>query len=182
MYPPVLMFRPDLAKAMLKYRIQGIPEAQARARQGGYNGARKLHKHMVKDNSYEVYFSCIDRFPWESAFTGTEVTPDVCPECRENQQHITGDIAWAARTFVAVTQDMEWLCKKQPGSDFSGNDLIVEMAKFWESRPTYNRGKGQWETNGARNCSFFHHIKTVVKVFVYPFRCDASRRAPERGR
>ncbi len=54
MYPPMLMFRPDLAKAMLKYRIQGIPQAQARARQGGYNGARKIHHCVMKDNSYEA--------------------------------------------------------------------------------------------------------------------------------
>ena len=40
MYPPMLMFRPDLARAMLKYRIQGIDEAKARAAEGGYNGAR----------------------------------------------------------------------------------------------------------------------------------------------
>ncbi len=72
----------------------------------------------------------------------------------KKQQAITCVSAWATRTFIAVTQDMEWLCERQPGSDFTGNDLIVEMAKFWESRPTYNRGKGKWEINGARNCSF----------------------------
>ncbi len=48
MYPPVLMFRPDLAKAMLKYRIQCIEEAQIRAQDGGYNGARSvLHTHKA---------------------------------------------------------------------------------------------------------------------------------------
>ena len=40
MYPPILVFRPDLAKAMLAYRIQGIGEAQQRAAEGGYQGAR----------------------------------------------------------------------------------------------------------------------------------------------
>ena len=40
MYPPILVFRPDLAKAMLGYRIQGIGEAQQRAAEGGYQGAR----------------------------------------------------------------------------------------------------------------------------------------------
>ena len=83
MYPPILVFRPDLAKAMLGYRIQGIGEAQQRAAEGGYQGAR---------------------FPWESAYTGAEVTPDLCVACRENQQHITGDIAWAARSLVGKEQ------------------------------------------------------------------------------
>jgi len=40
MYPPIALFRPDLAKAMLKYRIQGMPPALERAAEGGYSGAR----------------------------------------------------------------------------------------------------------------------------------------------
>ena len=40
MYPPIAVFRPDLARAMLKYRIQGMKPAQQRAASGGYDGAR----------------------------------------------------------------------------------------------------------------------------------------------
>ena len=88
------------------------------------------------------------RFPWESAYTGHEVTPDICPLCRENQQHITGDIAYAARQYIAMTQDLEWLQNAEGGLAASGNDFIVEMAKFWESRPTFNDTKQKWEING----------------------------------
>ena len=101
MYPPILVFRPDLAKAMLGYRIQGIGEAQQRAAEGGYQGARYNIKTLV--NLLELLYIVIvifSRFPWESAYTGAEVTPDLCVACRENQQHITGDIAWAARSLV----------------------------------------------------------------------------------
>ena len=121
MYPAIALFRPDLAKAMLKYRIQGMKEAQSRAAEGGFNGAR---------------------FPWESARTGAEVTPDICVPCRENQQHITADIAFAARTFVALTRDLDWLA-------FSGNDFILEMARFWESRPTFDASTGSWDIDGV---------------------------------
>ncbi len=76
------------------------------------------------------------------------MTPEACPACRENQQHITGDIAWGARTFVAMTQDVEWLTDVQPGTDYSGNEFLVEMARFWESRPTFNEDKNMWEING----------------------------------
>ena len=102
MYPPILVFRPDLAKAMLGYRIQGIGEAQQRAAEGGYQGARykiTIPVLFVLDQSPHVH-----RFPWESAYTGAEVTPDLCVACRENQQHITGDIAWAARSLVGKKQ------------------------------------------------------------------------------
>lgn len=91
----------------------------------------------------------INRFPWESAFTGAEVTPDICPLCRENQQHITGDIAWAARSLVALTKDQTWL---QSG----GNDFIHEMAAFWESRPTPGQEANVWEINGN-----WHHMASI---------------------
>ena len=76
MFPAILPFRPDLAKSMLNYRIRNMDQAMQRAQEGNYEGAR---------------------YPWESAYTGAEVTPDICPLCRENQQHITGDISFALR-------------------------------------------------------------------------------------
>jgi hypothetical protein len=62
-----------------------------------------------------------NRFPWESGFTGAEVTPDCCPETSENQQHITADIAYAARQYLALTNDLEWLLKASPTSNVSTN-------------------------------------------------------------
>ena len=50
-------------------------------------------------------FVSIDRFPWESARTRLDVTSDFCPEVRLYQMHITGDIAFAARQYVAATGD-----------------------------------------------------------------------------
>ena len=145
MYPPILLLNPDLAKAMLNYRMQGIEEAIKRSQSGGYEGAR---------------------FPWESAFTGAEVqtkhgfsqplilsikyqvTPDICPLCRENQQHITGDIALAARQMASVTPGSEWLTTTPEGSTVNAAEFILEMARFWASRPTFNTEKGQYEING----------------------------------
>ncbi len=40
MMPPIAMFRPDLARIMLNYRVKRIGEAQDRAGEGGYDGAR----------------------------------------------------------------------------------------------------------------------------------------------
>jgi trehalose/maltose hydrolase-like predicted phosphorylase len=135
MYPPILMLRPDLARDMLSYRINGMPEAFARALEGGYGGAR---------------------FPWESAQTGIEVTPDVCVPCRENQQHITGDIAFAARQYVAATRDIDWLnvtagtqLTAAGVSNYSGYDFILEMARFWYTRPTFNMTKDRYEIKGV---------------------------------
>ncbi len=76
------------------------------------------------------------------------MTPDLCPLCRENEQHITGDVSWGARTFLSATRDLEWLAEIAPGTDLTGEEFIHEMAAFWESRPTFNDEKGQWEING----------------------------------
>ena len=50
-----------------------------------------------------------NRFSWESAYTGLDVTPDCCPEVKLYQLHITGDIAFAARQYVSATRDRNWL-------------------------------------------------------------------------
>ncbi|CAF4456403.1 unnamed protein product, partial [Adineta steineri] len=79
------------------------------------------------------------RFPWESARTGVDVTPDCCPEVRLYQMHITGDIAFAARQYVAATGDQNWLKSER------GGDLIYETARFWASRVTYNPTRDQYD-------------------------------------
>ena len=50
-----------------------------------------------------------------------------------------------------MTRDIEWLQDSaEPNTGTTGNEFIVEMAKFWESRPTYNDTKQKWEINGRR--------------------------------
>ena len=108
-------------------------------------GTSIVHHVMT---SWNWFFSL--RYPWESAYTGAEVTPDICVPCRENQQHITGDIAYAARILLSLDIDYKWLYDPQAGN-YSGGQFIIEMAKFWESRPTFNETKGLWEINGRKN-------------------------------
>jgi len=127
MYPAIMMLRPDMGRDMLSYRIHGIVPAIIRAAEGGYAGAR---------------------FPWESAQTGVEVTPVICIPCRENQQHITGDIAFAARQYVSATRDLEWLKTPQAGTVFTGYDFIRHMAQFWNSRPLLNQTTDRYDING----------------------------------
>jgi trehalose/maltose hydrolase-like predicted phosphorylase len=81
MFPPVLMLWPYVAKDLLLYRMSNIRAARDRAAGSNNQGAR---------------------FPWESAFTGTEVTPDCCPETRDNQQHITGFSIYRHINYCAI--------------------------------------------------------------------------------
>ncbi|CAF3981203.1 unnamed protein product [Rotaria sp. Silwood2] len=118
MYPSILLFYPTLAKEILSYRIALRDAATYNADLFGYEGWR---------------------YPWESARTGIDVTPDCCPEVRLYQMHITGDIAFSARQYIAATRDQSWLKTEM------GGDLIYETARFWASRTVYNSDRNQYE-------------------------------------
>jgi len=111
MFPSILLFQSDQAKNLLNYRLNRMEAARRHAHYGGWQGAQ---------------------FPWESALTGAEVCPDIATILRENQVHISGDISFAARQYLAVTGDLSWFYQKQ-GSD-SGCSVVTEIAKYWASR------------------------------------------------
>ena len=105
---------PRAAQAMLRYRIRRLPEARRIASAQGMRGAR---------------------FPWESARTGSDVTPThavslegVIPILTGRyEEHITADVAWAAgsssRGPVATTS-----------STARRGSLLLDTARYWASR------------------------------------------------
>jgi trehalose/maltose hydrolase-like predicted phosphorylase len=106
---------PAAARAMLEYRVRRLPAAREFARSQGRDGAR---------------------FAWESAEDGRDVTPPaarlatgelVAIRTGELEEHITGDVAWAAAYYVAWTGDRDF----EAGP---GRDLLVETARYWASR------------------------------------------------
>jgi hypothetical protein len=66
-------------------------------------------------------------FPWESAFTGTEVCPCIAGGTCWYEQHITGDVGFAVQQYWQATHDREWLVS-------TGFPLIYDIANFWVSR------------------------------------------------
>ncbi|CAG0920549.1 unnamed protein product [Notodromas monacha] len=113
MFPAFLLFDPLAAKETLNYRVANLAAARDRALETGY---------------------LLARFPWESGFTGSEVTPDCCPDVRDNEQHITADIALAAKQYIDLTQDLEWLTSPQTSTQETGCDLLLDIGNFWLSR------------------------------------------------
>jgi trehalose/maltose hydrolase-like predicted phosphorylase len=106
---------PASARAMLEYRVRRLPAARAAARAIGRAGAR---------------------FAWESAASGRDVTPTsarlatgelVRIRTGELEEHIVGDVAWAASCYLAWTGDEEFAAGP-------GRDLFVETARYWASR------------------------------------------------
>jgi trehalose/maltose hydrolase-like predicted phosphorylase len=110
MHPPMLLLNPQWSKDILSYRHMSRQAASDNANATGYKGYR---------------------YPWESAYTGGEVTPLCCPEVVEFQHHVISDIAFAFRSHLAATHDVDWF--KTVGCDIAWN-----TAKFWESRVKFN--------------------------------------------
>lgn len=129
MYPPILYLYPDLAKEVLNYRLHVTGVARDHANGTGYKGAR---------------------FPWESARTGSEVTPDCCPSTSNLQVHISSDVSYAIRQYIAVTRDLKWLTERQSDYVTNGCGLLRDIAEFWTSRSTFNSTTG------------YHDIKNVM--------------------
>ncbi|KYQ91148.1 acid trehalase-like protein 1 [Tieghemostelium lacteum] len=110
MYPSILTLYPKTARdGILQYRINHLEGAQEKAESYGVG--------------YQGYM-----FPWESAFTGTEVCPTVAPTGLL-EQHITGDISFAMRQYFYLTGDLKWL-------KTTAYPAIKGMAEFWASRVT----------------------------------------------
>jgi trehalose/maltose hydrolase-like predicted phosphorylase len=109
---------PASARAMLEYRVRRLPAARAAARAIGRAGAR---------------------FAWESAASGIDVTPTsarlatgelVRIRTGELEEHIVGDVAWAASCYLAWTGDEAFAVGP-------GRDLFLETARYWASRARF---------------------------------------------
>ncbi|KAG5684457.1 hypothetical protein PVAND_013691 [Polypedilum vanderplanki] len=129
MYPPILMFNPKWSEELLYYRYHVRNAAADNALYTGYKGYR---------------------FPWESAYTGWEVTPDCCPEVVEYQHHIISDIAFAFRSHLAATRDLTWWKKY-------GCDIAWNTAKFWESRVKFNETTKFYDIRNVMGPDEDHH-------------------------
>lgn len=114
-----LFSNPDTAKKLLSYRYLHLQQAMEKASLNGYKGAL---------------------FPWESAFTGKEETPEFAAiNIKTGKQqkvasalaehHIVADIAYMVVEYYRHTADREFM-KKQ------GLPLLKETARFWISRTT----------------------------------------------
>jgi trehalose/maltose hydrolase-like predicted phosphorylase len=127
---------PQGARAMLEYRLRRLPAALVAARRLGRSGAR---------------------FPWESAADGFDVTPAsarlasgelVRIRTGELEEHIVGDVAWAAACYVDWTGDTAF----EAGP---GRELFVETARYWASRVRHDSA-GRAHIYGAIGPDEYH--------------------------
>lgn len=112
-----LFTEPKIARSLLRYRWHNLPGAREKARRNGWQGAL---------------------FPWESARSGEEETPEFAAinirtglrqkvASAQAEHHLVADIAWAVINYWHATGDMNFMSRE-------GMTLLLETAKFWISR------------------------------------------------
>ncbi|CAF1214772.1 unnamed protein product [Adineta ricciae] len=108
MMPALLPFYPSIAANILRYRYNSLSESNKIAQVFGYKGAM---------------------FAWTASYFGR---PQGCCDGKggwENciEQHVTGDVSVAVRTYYYATRDRVWLQNV-------GWPLLRDIARFWSSR------------------------------------------------
>lgn len=119
-----LFTEPKVARNLLRYRWHNLPGAREKARRNGWQGAL---------------------FPWESARSGEEETPEyaainIRTGLRQKvasalaEHHLVADIAWAVVAYWQATGDEQFMAGE-------GLTLLLETARFWLSRATAVNGR-----------------------------------------
>jgi trehalose/maltose hydrolase-like predicted phosphorylase len=136
--PALTAVLPDVARAIVEYRLSRLPAAREEAYLRGARGAR---------------------FPWESADKGQEVTPQwyESPEGDKvpiktglHEEHIVADVAWSVRHYALWTGDQDFYLGP-------GGDLIIDTARYWASRIRIDAaGRGHLE--GVIGPDEYHEI------------------------
>ncbi|XP_068800617.1 protein-glucosylgalactosylhydroxylysine glucosidase isoform X4 [Struthio camelus] len=128
MFPNILLFYPEAARAILEYRIRTLGGALRNAQEQGYKGAK---------------------FPWESAATGREVCPEEIYGAQEI--HVTGDVLMAFEQYYHTTQDQKLF--REDG----GWNLVGAVAQYWCSRMVWNEEEQCYHIKGVMPPDEYHY-------------------------
>ena len=132
---------PEVARNLITYRYRTLPGARKKAAERGFLGAM---------------------YAWESAETGEEATPKwTAPDpvsgersrilCGETEQHASADVAYAIWQYYQVTGDIELLLSR-------GAEIIIDTARFWSSRATWNEAKNAYEITEVMGPDEYHEV------------------------
>ncbi|MGE5290167.1 MAG: HAD family hydrolase [Micromonosporaceae bacterium] len=135
---PILNLRlPELSRALLRYRHRRLPAARRAALQAGCAGAM---------------------FPWQSGSDGSEqsalwhLNPRSgrwLPDTTYRQRHVGIAVAYNVWQYYQATGDSDFLARQ-------GAEIILEIARFFASLATYDRGRDRYVIRGVVGPDEFH--------------------------
>lgn len=128
---------PRVAKNLLMYRYNRLPEARKYAEQHGYRGAM---------------------FPWQSGSTGEEETQTLHlnpltgkwgDDYSSFQRHVSLAVAYNVWQYYSITEDIEFL-------ESYGLELLLDVARFWLSKSELNTESGRYDIKNVMGPDEFH--------------------------
>lgn len=128
---------PKTARNLVGYRYNLLDAARKNAIENGFKGAK---------------------YPWESADTGSEECPDwtiepdgSCYRCyvAKYEHHVTSAVAFGIYNYFKITKDEEFFYEK-------GAEILLETARFWNSRCEYNESLDRYEINDVTGPDEWH--------------------------
>ncbi len=136
-YPMLTVRRPELTRALLRYRYRRLGEARAAARAAGLDGAM---------------------FPWQSGSDGREETPaelyntrtgQWMPDNSRRQRHVGLAVAYSVWQYYQSTADLAFLADQ-------GAELLVEVARLFTSMTSYDTAADRYDITGVMGPDEFH--------------------------
>ena len=119
LFPMFVHTQPEIARSLLRYRIETLPGALEKAREYGYRGAFYAWESQEGGREGCTDFNVVDVFTHRPVRT----------YFRDRQIHISADIAYALRRFYEITGDRSLL-------EEGGAELLLQCARFYLSRAT----------------------------------------------
>ena len=116
-FPMFVYTQPEIAKSLLRYRIETLPGALKKAAEYGFRGAFYAWESQEGGEEGCTNFNVVDVFTHRPVRT----------YFRDKQIHISADVAYALRSYYDITGDRSLL---QEG----GAGVILECARFYLSR------------------------------------------------
>eukprot|EP01084_Bolivina_argentea_P078249 141964_1 len=129
MFRAIAIINPSIAYTTLKYRLNRIYSAQ---------------KYVIQ-NGYKQFIGFCAQYPWESAYSGT----NVCPQTQKygnKEQHIISDIGLAIKFLYLSTMNATWFFnstsdppltinyKQQIQYKYNYFDIVNQSCNFWMNR------------------------------------------------
>jgi alpha,alpha-trehalose phosphorylase len=120
-FPFFLYNKPEIARKLLEYRYQYLPQARERARQLSHTSGALYPWRTIDGEECSAYFPA-----------GTA------------QYHINADIAYSIKLYMEATADMDFLLTQ-------GAEIVLETARLWMGLGHYTRLPGHDEESFCIN-------------------------------
>ena len=128
-FPYFQMAEPEVARTLLEFRYKGLYGARKKAKENGYKGAMyPWEAAWISDGEVTPYITGVNVHTGEPLICLTGVI----------EQHITSDIIFALWQYYTATGDQDFM-------DRYGYEMIIETARFWNSRLEWIEENNRYE-------------------------------------